>query len=405
MLARRGSPRRGSAYNAAMRVGLLALFAGISLIAACRRTTAPRYPTPPASLGGSGSGAVVAEGWGGPPPSWPLPGGPHPLAAQPPPGAEQSIQALGSAIAAQVQNPYERLRVLHDWEILHVQGTGGELPRGQAADPELVFRQRTATSAGYAALLAELGKAAGLEVLVVTGVVRAPYATAATADHVWNVARIGDGWFAVDVAWDGGHTRPGAPSGYRTDFLFPPAELLLNSHFPDDARWQLRERPASFAEFAAQPVLERPFFERGWELTAPLPYRAPAQGQIAVQLRTRVTQRVPGQLMALYQGQTAGFRGAPCQVLPPPANGQTEVVVEAGAALTVTCALPETGEYAVQLSSRLATQSVSTPFFTAYVDNLVAAAPQKKKRPLTPLGLPPGLIPPGIIPPGLLSPG
>ncbi len=271
-----------------------------------------------------------------------------------------------------------------------------------------MFRQRTATSAGYAALLAELGKAAGLEVLTVAGVVRAPYVAEATAAHVWNVVHIGNDWSSVDVAWDGGHTRPGAPSGYRTDWLFAPPDFILNSHIPDDARWQLREPPASFAELAAQPVLERPFFERGWELTAPLPYRAPAQGHVAIQLRTRITQLVPAQVMAIYQGQTAGMRAAPCQVLPPAAPGQTELVVEPGTALTITCDLPQTGDYAVQLSSRLPEQAASTPFFTAYVDNLVAATPapgKKPKRPPTPLGLPPGLIPPGLIPPGLLSPG
>jgi hypothetical protein len=317
------------------------------------------------------------------------------LAAQPPPAAESSIQALGSYFASQVQNPYERLRALHDWEILHVQSAGGELPRGQAVDPQIVFRQRSATSAGYAALLTELGKAARIEIVTVPGVVRAPYVAEATANH-------------VDVAWDGGHTRPGAPSGYRTDWLFAPPDFILNSHIPDDPRWQLREPAASFAELAAQPVLERPFFERGWELTAPLPYRSPAQGHVAIQLRTRVTQLVAAQVMAIYQGQTAGFRAAPCQVLPPAPAGQAELVVEADTALTITCDLPQTGDYAVQLSSHLPSQAASTPFFTAYVDNLVAAPPapgKKQKRQPPPLGLPPGLIPPGLIPPGLLSPG
>jgi transglutaminase/protease-like cytokinesis protein 3 len=93
------------------------------------------------------------------------------------------------------------------------------------------------------ALLSELGRAAGVEIREVRGNVRDPQR--GPDRHVWNVAKVGDRWVLIDVTWDANDAR----------YLFMPATLFANDHFPDDPQWQLLEPPITESQFRHQPFL------------------------------------------------------------------------------------------------------------------------------------------------------
>jgi len=206
----------------------------------------------------------------------PLPGGVDPVVAAMPGYLEVSIEAVAGYIADRIDDRRRRIKALHDWvatRIEYAYSEVGDVPsptshtvplltlrspcdgsRSRCSAPaggtpssfrgvptraddvtELArqaFVKRHAVCAGYAALLHELGAAAGEDI---------PYLTGDTAygHHAWNAAWTGRGYELVDVTWDAGSYDAPSPRRYSTQWLFlAPIEFDV-SHVPDDPRWAL----------------------------------------------------------------------------------------------------------------------------------------------------------------------
>ena len=52
-------------------------------------------------------------------------------------------------------------------------------------------------------------------------------------------------------------------------FFFTPAEEMLNSHFPENEKWQLLNQPISAKEFSETPILNASFFKSKVALIQP----------------------------------------------------------------------------------------------------------------------------------------
>src|SRR4029450_4661324 len=93
-------------------------------------------------------------------------------------------------------------------------------------DAPTVFQRRTGVCAGYANLLAALGKVTGDDIRVVTGDARTDGSDLTGEGHAWNVVRVGERWALVDATWDSGNlTESGFEKEYDTDYLFAPPEI------------------------------------------------------------------------------------------------------------------------------------------------------------------------------------
>jgi transglutaminase/protease-like cytokinesis protein 3 len=94
---------------------------------------------------------------------------------------------------------------------------------------------------------------------------------------------------------------------YGTSYLFPPPEVMVVSHYPDDAAWQLLSQPLSRGDFFRQPMLRPAFFAQGLKLLSPTRSQTDVQGNAVIQLEN------PRQrwLMASY-GAKGSQQTAPC---------------------------------------------------------------------------------------------
>jgi hypothetical protein len=177
------------------------------------------------------------------PSAWPLPNQVHPLAKA---NVELSAQAF-AALAAALE-PTERLKAIHDWVtlVLHYESNAN-------AGPALAVGRRATNCQGYAQLFAQLGRAAGLEVEVVQGLLKVPHGPA--QPHAWNAVRLSPKapWQLVDVTLDDPTLRgDGLPEQtYRTDYLLVPPALAALDHWPFQASWQLGAPRPSRAAFDA----------------------------------------------------------------------------------------------------------------------------------------------------------
>jgi transglutaminase-like putative cysteine protease len=269
-------------------------------------------------------------------PVWPLPAQIHPAVAALPASEEGSLTSVARYVARQEPDSWMRVKALHDYVADRV-SYDVEALRSKTYPPqdaETVFRTRRSVCAGYANLLAAMGRAAGEEIVVVGGDSRTSGGELTGQGHAWNAARINGRWVLLDATWDAGPVTDGRfVKRYSTDFLFAPPEVLGLSHFPDEEQWQLRRPALSRGEFLRQPMMRPRFYSEGFTLVSP------DRPQVTVDRVVEVSLRNPRRryVMARYERRDGAVR-ADCDV-------------EQGPAVSVRCALPDEGKYRVVLLS------------------------------------------------------
>jgi transglutaminase-like putative cysteine protease len=185
--------------------------------------------------------------------AWPLPDVVHPAIAKLTASDETDIASTASRLAALSAPGADRIKALHDYVAVRVAYDtvaffGGTFPDQSAG---AVFSRRTAVCAGYANLLAALGKAAGERIEVVSGVADG---YGGWMPHAWNAASVDGNWVLMDSTWNAGGVRNKSfVAKYETEYLFMPPERFVLSHLPNDARWQLLANPVSLASLPNTP--------------------------------------------------------------------------------------------------------------------------------------------------------
>ncbi|MCA9692495.1 MAG: hypothetical protein KC636_23050 [Myxococcales bacterium] len=314
---------------------------GEAMLEALERPTPPPASPEPApvepSPGPDAPTPQPPEGDGDALPPWPLPAELHPLIAALPPDVETSVAAVGEHIKSSEPVQWRRIKALHDYAADRVAYDAPALAAGEypPQDAETVFRTRLAVCAGYAQLVAELGRAAGEEIVVITGDARLDGTDVTGQPHAWNAAKIGEHWYLLDATWDAGHVSGDAfTKEYETGYLFAPPAVQGVTHHPDDARWQLREAPISRGEFFRQPMMRARFYAEGMALVSP------QRSQVAVDDALELVIDNPRGRFLLVKAEPRGGAGA-----------ALDCAVTGRAQTRARCSFPGEGTYTVQLFS------------------------------------------------------
>ena len=240
------------------------------------------------------------------PNGWPLAPEADPIVTAMPPEAQVSIEAVGQYLAAHFTDKRQLVKALHDYTVLRLTYDSAALelspedqktkwPSQQAND---VFAAKTGVCEGYARLMVALGKAAGVEIAYITGYIRdahrgADAGTATTDDgvkqalegfsHAWNAVKIDGSWLLVDATWD----DPVSPSGEQqltSTYLFTPPNLFAFDHLPEEAAWQLVDKPLGAGDFARQPLLNSYIGTLGMSLEQPTRSQITVEGEATIVL-------------------------------------------------------------------------------------------------------------------------
>lgn len=279
----------------------------------------------------------------GPVRAWPFPPVLHPMLAEMPSAAEQSIEAVGRYVAEHEPDPFLRVKALHDWIADRI---AYDYPAYQAylrgvpipaedADAEAVFARKLGVCAGYSQLLVALGAVTGDEIVYVTGDTRGKASGIMGGPHAWNAAKIEGRWYLLDATW----SRPvdeAEPEkhGYRPSYLFAPPEVFGLDHFPDDPSWQLRAAPISRSDFLRQPLLVPDFAALGLTL------RSPDRSQITVSDAFELEIENPAGAELLVD------------VVPRGGSSEGQCSVDGGATLRVRCRAPNAGIHEARMFAR-----------------------------------------------------
>lgn len=261
----------------------------------------------------------------------------HPAVINMPASAETSIASVAQYIASQEKDPMLRVKALHDYVADRIAYDAPSYFAGQypPQDAETVFQRRVAVCAGYAKLLEALGQAIGEEIVYVVGDSRSSTSDLEGQGHAWNAAKIQGQWYLIDATWNSGSVdrSTGFTKSYKTDYLFPPAEVMGITHFPDDQTWQLRSTPISRGEFLRQPMMRAQFFAEGMKLVAPTRSQTDTSSSAVIQLQN------PNQRWLLTSYAAKGASQAERCTEAPTQGPQ------------LTCPLPGSGTYEIRLFS------------------------------------------------------
>jgi transglutaminase/protease-like cytokinesis protein 3 len=89
--------------------------------------------------------------------------------------------------------------------------------------------------------------------------------------HAWNVVFINNEWKLIDTTWGAGYANEHNKWIQQFDdyFFFTSPEDLINSHFPEESKWQLLNTPYSSKQFADFPILTPHYFKNRLQLKFP----------------------------------------------------------------------------------------------------------------------------------------
>lgn len=269
--------------------------------------------------------------------SWPWEGtSVHPLVTQMPLAAETSIAAVAQYITRRESDPFLVAKAFHDYIATKIDYDMVAYKRGYYGpqDAQTVFRNRKGVCSGYARLMKALGDAAGLEVAYITGDYRDFTGNLSGEGHAWNGVKINGKWYLMDATWDAGYlTSSGYVKEYRTNYLFPPPDVMVMTHLPNDPAWQLLSRPVSRPQFSRMPALQTDFFAEGFQLISPKLSNIRVKNSIDIQLKNSKNRWVMAEVVP--QGSRQTF-------LCSPPTRQTS---------NIPCPLPGTGSHEIRLFS------------------------------------------------------
>ena len=267
---------------------------------------------------------------------WPAPAALHPVVASMPADAESTIAGVARYIAERETDPAGRFRAAHDWVADRI---AYDVPayldrRIPAQDAQSVFQRRIGVCAGYARLLQALGREMGLEVEYVVGDARTSGTDERGESHAWTAVKLEGRHYLADATWNAGFPDGRSfKKSFRTDYLFTPPEVFGIDHFPNQERWQLRDKPISRGDFFRQAMMTPRFHAEGRELLSPRRSQVTVSGPFTAEIKT-----APGLFTLATWSPLSGEDRNRCKVENAPVT-------------RVTCELPGNGRYLVRLFS------------------------------------------------------
>ena len=234
------------------------------------------------------------------------------------------VPELVSFLLDGTDDPFEQVKVLHDWVATNIRYDLEGLLREDleaVRDAAGALSTGRAVCSGFAGVQALLLETAGFEARTLHGYARGSGFSplmdepVPSSSHAWTAVEIQGAWYLMDTTWNAGDDNGGAwEHRYSTDYLFPDPAGFVATHFPQEPAWQLLESPLDAEAFEAQPYTEGGFHRQGLAFVDPVARTqgvgAEASVRISVpvglkltsKLETPAGHRLPGATLLQWDG-------------------------------------------------------------------------------------------------------
>lgn len=152
----------------------------------------------------------------------------------------------------------------YDRELLNKKETISNDEFWKTQDEEVVYNSGKGVCAGYAKLYSWFLEWSDIETIVISGHIRDErnhYVDLDANDfrHAWNAIKLNEKWMLVDTTW--GTSNNSEVSDFYFDIK---PEFAIITHFPEDEKWQLLEKPLSLDEFNNSKFINSIWFFKGF---------------------------------------------------------------------------------------------------------------------------------------------
>ncbi|XP_077945418.1 kyphoscoliosis peptidase isoform X2 [Gasterosteus aculeatus] len=190
------------------------------------------------------------------------------------------VKSIVQSITRGARNELERLRAIWVWLCHNIEyDVSGYLGHSEKLSaPEEVIAAGRGVCCGYSSLCAEMCREVGIECQEVPGhskgigYLQGQSLKDVKSDHLWNSVLLGGHWFLLDACWGAGRVDVQRESFVKRfdDFYFlTDPEEFIESHFPDEEKWQLLDAPIPVEEFERRVFKTSAFFTMGLRLIQP----------------------------------------------------------------------------------------------------------------------------------------
>ncbi|OCT96581.1 hypothetical protein XELAEV_18008787mg [Xenopus laevis] len=182
-----------------------------------------------------------------------------------------SIQETVRGITEEARNDLEKIRAIWIWLCHNISyDVEGYLGLSQKIyQPEDVLALGKGVCSGYAGLFKEMCRELGIGCREIAGYSRATEYSdrhnfhRTKSNHMWNSVELDNDWYLLDACWGAGtvdlQEKSFIPS-YDDFFFLTDPEDFIETHWPDDATWQLLETVVPFQEFEKKIFKTSEFF-------------------------------------------------------------------------------------------------------------------------------------------------
>ena len=204
-------------------------------------------------------------------------------------------------------NDKEKSFVLFLWVCNNISYDVDSYFAGKKVDctPEGVYKNGQSFCSGYSRLFKDIADFLNLEVQCVScyakGVSYHAGQKMTSTNHEYNVIKLNNKWYPIDSTWGAGSVEGKKYVKSFNEFYFlADPELLINTHFPENSKWQLTKKKYSLNEFLKWPLIKSRFYEYGFKKFFP------NEGLII--LKNTNTQKF------IIYGDNMNTKGASCEV-------------------------------------------------------------------------------------------
>ena len=170
-----------------------------------------------------------------------------------------------------------KVKVMHDWICDNIAYDTDMYFSGKTSkqDYESVLKKKKGVCSGYASVMNEMCRLAGIESIGIHGYSKGfgyQGKLGNKPDHEWNAVNINGKWQLVDCTWDAGHVDWKTwIKHYSDEWLFLEPQYFIYSHLPEKEEYQYLKNPVSAEQFVKEPYVAGKFFKMGFSFGKNMP--------------------------------------------------------------------------------------------------------------------------------------
>lgn len=190
---------------------------------------------------------------------------------------KEGLPLVVKHLTQNIGNATSKVKVMHDWICDNIAYDTDMYFSGSVSkqDYESVLKKRKAVCSGYASVMNEMCRLAGIESIGIHGYSKGfGYRgwLGKETDHEWNAVNINGKWQLVDCTWDAGHVdRKTWIKHYSDEWLFLEPQYFIYSHLPEKDEHQYLKQPKTKEEFVKEPYVAGKFFKYGFSFGKNMP--------------------------------------------------------------------------------------------------------------------------------------